>query len=105
MVLSKLSKRYDARIATMNSPLETWVRSFARNIDLTNKEELKTAVDLMNIMSEFVEEYGWIGASSNNIYWNGSEKPLKMIQVPNPDKDELITILNPHNIIVDKLYS
>jgi peptide deformylase len=46
-------------------------------------------------MSEFMKKYRWAAASSNNILWNATYAPIRVIKVPNPRRTRKITLVNP----------
>lgn len=46
-------------------------------------------------MTECMHMYKWIAVSSNNIFWNASDKPLRVIQVPDSADEKYLTIINP----------
>jgi len=85
--------KYSPERATVYSKHKDWLLHKAKNID-TNKG-LKRVKALDKIMRGFMTRYGWRGASSNNVYWNGTKVPIKLIVVPRPRDDRLVTLINP----------
>ena len=46
-------------------------------------------------MHRFRYLYPWIGVSSNNIFWNATDIPIRVIQVPKPKEYGYVTVINP----------
>ncbi len=78
-----------------------WVRSTARQVNLFS--EISIVEKLANIMEDFRKRYNWAAVSSNNIHWNLTEEPIRVIQIPDPDyslteaiqTNKYLTIINP----------
>lgn len=90
-----LIQKYHATVAKVGWGYDKWVYSKARDVDLNNPNERHLVEDLSHIMAEFRVLYKWAGVSSNNIYWDATDVPLKVIQVPKPRWSKHITVINP----------
>lgn len=95
MSIAGLIEKYGAKPAIVTDGDGAWVRSKARKVDVGNPFERALVNDLSAIMDNFIEEYGWAGASSNNIYWAKTESPLRVIKVLDPELEKHLTIVNP----------
>lgn len=91
MGIQEILEKYDVRIATIVNHND-WVRTKAREIDLDNEQH--TAKCLDDIMKYFRKLYNFAGASSNNIYWNLTQIPVRMIYIPITVR-KYITLANP----------
>ena len=97
---------------TRNFENAVWVRSQAREVNID--EEYETVRKLSEIMTEFRQRFNWGAVSSNNIYWNLTEEPISVIQIPDPafyqypfntlQYDKSLTIVNPKIIEVGEDY-
>ena len=92
MALTEISEKYEAYIATVaNYP--DWVRTKAREIDL--ETELNIAETFDRIMKTVKAVYPFAGVSSNNMFWNLTVSPVRLIYIPLND-GEYITLINPN---------
>jgi len=82
----------------VNPDFSEWVRAEAEKIDLPS--EVPLVEELSSIMEIMMVENDWIGVSSNNIYWERTPHPLRVIRVPiiSPNKEYCKTLVNPHII-------
>jgi len=87
----EMRDNYAARIATITGDY-TWVKTKAREIDL--EKEMHLAVQLDAIMRHFRETQKYVGVSSNNIFWNATETPIRQILIPTVERN-YITVINP----------
>lgn len=69
-----------------------WVRSKAREINLD--KELHLAIDLDRVMRHMRDLYKFVGVSSNNIYWNLTQEPIRQIFIPTTER-KYISVINP----------
>ena len=94
MITSEPFSKYEGRraLARRDSP---WLYCTARPIDIKSSRDLLIAQELGELLKEAIFLYDWIGASSNNLYWNGSETPVRVIVIPNPEHTGMITLINP----------
>lgn len=95
MTISDLAKEYNAQPAVVPGRYQEWVYSAARKVDVSNLHEMSLVRDLSGILAEFMDLYGWVGVSSNNIFWNGTKTPLSVIQVPDAGGKTYLTLINP----------
>jgi hypothetical protein len=87
---NKTVLEHGAFLATIDRK-ETWVRARARELDINR--EMGTAAALCRIMTHFQKLYDLAGVSSNNIYWDTTDTPVRMIYIPF-DKT-YVTVINP----------
>ena len=87
---NKAVVRHNAFLATINDENE-WVRSEARELDLKN--EMDVAWALASIMNHFQKSYNFAAISSNNIYWEMTDCPVRILYIP--FKKSFITLINP----------
>lgn len=100
-----LFQKYEVKPAVVseyhkNPQYKDWIYSVARKVDVTNPQELALVRDLSIIMRGALRKYGWAGVSSNNLYWNGTDRPIRVTMVPHPDGQGQLTIVNP--VIISK---
>jgi len=91
MHIHEMLEKYNVRIATIVNHND-WVKTKAREIDLDN--ELHLAKNLDKIMKYFRELNKFVGVSSNNIYWNLTQTPVRVVYIPTTER-KYITIVNP----------
>jgi len=91
---SILAKKYQLKIATIDD-YKDWVYSKARKVDLNDTIERELVEDLDQIMTKCIKKLRAYGVSSNNIFWNGTDVPLRVIQVPDPEGKYYLTLINP----------
>jgi len=84
-------EKHEVRIATIVDH-DAWVKTRARDIDID--KELQLARDLDKIMRYFREQHKFVGVSSNNIYWNVTQTPIRQILIPATER-RYITLINP----------
>jgi len=89
--IREFQEKHEVRIATITDNND-WVKARAREIDLDN--ELQLARDLDKIMRYFREVFSFVGVSSNNIYWNLTQTPIRQLLIPTTERGH-ITLLNP----------
>jgi len=89
--ISGIQERYGLRIATIVDDSD-WVKAKARAIDLD--KELHLAKDLDRIMRHMKDLYKFVGVSSNNIYWNLTQTPIRQILIPTTER-KYISVINP----------
>ena len=87
----EIQEKHKAKIATVVDN-NAWVETAACEIDLD--KELHLAIELDKIMRCFRELRKFVGVSSNNIYWNLTETPIRQILIPTPERD-YISLINP----------
>ena len=87
---NKTVTRHGALLATVDQN-EEWVRARARELDIENEMDLAWA--LCRIMTHFQQLYDFAGISSNNIYWETTEFPVRMLWVP--FGKTYVTVINP----------
>jgi len=96
---TNLFKQYNVKPAIAedhkNLYYRDWVYSVARKIDITNPEDAALVRDLGIVMEQALRKYRWCAASSNNLHWNGTDKPVRVVMVPYPGLRENITLVNP----------
>ena len=86
-----IQEGHGVRIATIIDNND-WVKTKAREIDLD--KELHLAKDLDKIMRHIRDLYKFVGVSSNNIYWNLTQAPVRQILIPTTEK-KYISLINP----------
>jgi peptide deformylase len=86
-----IQEKYEVKIATIVDNND-WVKTKAREIDLD--KELHLAKDLDRIMRYFRELYKFVGVSSNNIYWNLTQVPIRQVLIPTNER-KYISVINP----------
>jgi peptide deformylase len=86
-----IQEKYEIRIATIVDNND-WVKTKAREIDLD--KELQLARDLDRIMRHFIGLYKFVGVSSNNIYWNLTQVPIRQVLIPTTER-KYISVINP----------
>jgi len=89
--IHSMQEKYGARIATIVDDND-WVRTRAREIDLD--KELHLARELDRIMRHMRDLHKFVGVSSNNIYWNLTQIPIRQILIPTTDR-KYISVINP----------
>ncbi|AJF61759.1 TPA: hypothetical protein HA239_01630 [Candidatus Woesearchaeota archaeon] len=101
MFKSMLALKTGADVCDVYKSIEyaKWVRTPAMHVD-TNTE-MGLVKKLAKLMTEFRTKKKWNAVASQNIYWKETERPLRMMQIPNPDysaKNRFITVVNPEII-------
>ncbi len=91
MNIHRILEKHDVRIATIANHND-WVKTKAREIDLD--KEMYLAEHFDNISKYFRELYRFAGVSSNNIYWNLTQIPIRIIYIP-ITIGKYITVINP----------
>ena len=86
-----IQEGHGVRIATIVDDND-WVKTKAREIDLD--KELHLAKNLDRIMRHIRDLYKFVGVSSNNIYWNLTQAPVRQILIPTTEK-KYISLINP----------
>jgi peptide deformylase len=89
--ISGIQEKYGLMIATIVDNND-WVRTKAREIYLD--KELHLAKDLDRIMRHMRDIYKFVGVSSNNIYWNLTQSPIRQILIPTTER-KYISVINP----------
>ena len=89
--IHRIQEKYEVRIATIVDNND-WVKAKAREIDLD--KELHLAKDLDTIMRHMRDLYKFVGVSSNNIYWNLTQAPIRQILIPTNER-KYISVINP----------
>jgi peptide deformylase len=92
--ISGIQEGHGARIATI-ADNKDWVKTKAREIDLD--KEIHLAKDLDRIMRHMRDLYKFVGVSSNNIYWNLTQTPIRQILIPTAER-KYVSIINPEII-------
>lgn len=87
---NKTVLRHGALLATVDQN-EKWVRARARELDLANEMDIAWA--LSRIMGYFQQLHDFAGVSSNNIYWETTDTPVRIICVP--FNQTYVTVINP----------
>lgn len=100
-IIEELFEKYDVKVAVASEGHEDWVRSKAEEVNLNDSSQVSLVKDLNTIMTEFVNAFGYPGVSSNNLFWNGTEKPIRVILVKDPQRENDLTLVNP---IIKKYY-
>jgi peptide deformylase len=80
-----------AELATLRTHPD-WVKTRAREIDLC--DELSLAETMDRIFQSFKRSHPFVGASSNNIYWNLTRTPIRVMVIPRT-AGTYITVINP----------
>jgi len=86
-----MQEEYGLGIATIFDNND-WVKSKAREIDLD--KELHLARGLDRVMRRMRDLYKFVGVSSNNIYWNLTQEPIRQIFIPTAER-KYISVINP----------
>ena len=98
---TNLFKQYNVKPAIAedhkNLYYRDWVYSVARKIDITNPEDAALVRDLGIVMEQALRKYRWCAASSNNLHWNGTGNPIRVVMVPHPEDGTNIILVNPQN--------
>jgi peptide deformylase len=89
--ISGIQDRYEVRIATIVDNKD-WVKTRAQEIDLD--KELHLAKDLDRVMRHMRDLHKFVGVSSNNIYWNLTQAPIRQILIPTTER-KYISLINP----------
>ena len=87
---NKTVLKHGASLATVDQN-EDWVRARARELDIEN--EMDVAWALCKIMTHFRRSYDFAGVSSNNIYLETTDTPVRMICIPM--NRTYVTVINP----------
>ena len=82
--------KHGAFLATVDQE-ERWVRAKARELDVEQEKEM--AWELHKIMAHFQRTFDFAGVSSNNIFWETTDTPIRMIYIP--WQKEYVTVINP----------
>lgn len=94
-----LFKQYDVQPAVAedhkNPYYKDWVYSIARKVDITNPEDTALVRDLSIVMEQALGKYEWGAVSSNNLHWNRTDNPIRVVMVPHPELRENIALVNP----------
>ena len=80
----------NASLATLDEN-EDWVRTNARELDFNHEMDIAWA--LCRIMIHFQRSYNFAGVSSNNIFWEMTDTPVRMICIPL--NKTYVTVINP----------
>ena len=91
MSISEILENYSVEIATFENHYD-WVKTKARKIEL--EKEMYVANILDKIMHYFRDLYKFAGVSSNNIYWNLTETPVRVMLIPIAQR-RYQTLINP----------
>ena len=89
--IHSMREKYGLSIATIVDNND-WVRTKGREIDLD--KELHLARELDRIMRHMRDLYKFVGVSSNNIYWNLTQSPIRQILIPTTER-KYISVINP----------
>lgn len=89
-MIRNLTIQYEAEIATIVNHND-WVRTKAKAVRLDR--EMHVALELDRIMRHFRTVYRFAGVASNNIYWNLTQTPIRVMTVP--AARDFITLVNP----------
>jgi len=89
--IHRIQEGHEVRIATIVDN-KNWVKTKAREIDLD--KELHLAKDLDRIMRHFRDLYKFVGVSSNNIYWDLTQAPIRQVLIPTTER-KYISVINP----------
>jgi len=81
-------------VANVFKGYEEWVYSKARHVNLEEKTERLLVRRLSELMEAYRAEQEWGAVSSNNIYWDATDMPIRIIQIPDPE-DHYLTFVNP----------
>jgi peptide deformylase len=100
MGISQMIKKHNVTIATIVNNID-WVITRAREIDLDN--ELFLARELDIIMKHFKKLYSFAGVSSNNMFWNLTQNPIRVIHIP-ISEGRYSTIVNPKVLKLEGKY-
>ena len=94
--VDSLFRKYEVNpaVAASNPKYNLWVKSVATEVDLQNPQELELVRDLSMIMGASLPEYKWAAVSSNNLYWNATKTPIRVVAIPHPEEG-IITLVNP----------
>jgi len=87
---NKAVLKHGACLATIDLD-EKWVRTVAREVDI--ESEMDVAWALWDIMRHFQRTLDFAGIASNNIYWETTETPIRMLCVPH--EGDFVTVINP----------
>ena len=85
-------EKFNIRIASAFSE-NNWVKTVARKLDLENEIDLGLKFDEM--IQILRKSYKFAGISSNNIYWDLTPEPVRIIAIPTINTNSYITIINP----------
>ena len=89
--IQDLIYRERAKIATIDDHHE-WVNSVAKEIDRNTQMHL--AADFDRIIRHLKKTYSLAGASSNNLFWEMTDAPIRVIFIPIA-AGRYITLVNP----------
>jgi peptide deformylase len=89
--ISDIQEGHEVRIATILDNND-WVKTKAREVDLD--KELHLARDLDRVMRHMRDLHKFVGVSSNNIYWNLTQEPIRQIFIPTTER-KYISVINP----------
>ena len=90
MIENRIVRKHAARLATIDDH-EPWVRTKARELNLENEMDIAWALN--KIMFNFQDVYDFAGVSSNNIIWEMTHVPVRMLCIPLGN--EFVVIINP----------
>lgn len=65
-----------------------WVKTKARILNI--EKEIHIIKELDKIMRDSLHKYNFIGVSSNNIYWDLTDIPVRQILIPSPTTNEYL---------------
>ncbi len=94
MKKNTVEEKYNAQMATVIDH-NKWVKTPARALDLGNEMHIANA--LYDTMEYFQNLYNFAGVSSNNIYWNMTDSPVRMLYIPLTVR-KFIAVINPKYI-------
>jgi peptide deformylase len=96
-VILDILEKCGVEIATVdNHPV--WVYSRARALDLSKERPL--AEQLHRIMGYYKKRHNFVGVSANNLYWNLTEDPIRVLMIPTPRR-QYITLVNPEYLALE----
>lgn len=97
MDLHEIIKTHNVDLATIYQHPD-WVK--AKAVDLDLEKELHIAELLSQIFMFIREKNKFAGISSNNVFWNITQTPVRVMCIPNKHK-EYITLINPKYIALE----
>jgi peptide deformylase len=83
------------RPAVVSEGYGKWVYSKSRRINLNDSNDIILVRALNELLIYFMKTLEWVGASSNNIFWNSTSAPISMIRIPDNNAINYLTIINP----------
>lgn len=90
-----LNSKYGVKPAIVDNGYRAWVYCRAQELDIGDPRTLSLVRDLSVVMEQALRNNEWSAVSSNNLYWNATHNPIRVVMVPHPEDGTNVTLVNP----------